>query len=102
MKNPEKQLFEALKIIKEHSYLALDNQNNLIRKSSNPLLFSQAEKMSLEAQEEIGRRNKTKMFKEMRNAGIITGSFEERRAQYKKLKYAQWAEKDTQTKLKII
>ena len=42
------------------------------------------------------------MFKEMRNAGIITGSFEERRAQYKKLKYAQWAEKDTQTKLKII
>ena len=86
MKNPEKQLAKALKMMQNNSYLIIDNECGLRRKSSNHLLYHIAERESILVQEEIGRKNKIKMFKEMREAGITKGTFEERRKQYKFLK----------------
>ena len=85
MKNPEKQLFEAFKMMKANSYLAI-RDGSLTRVANGSLLYHQAEKMSIEAQEEIGRKNKTSMLKEMAKAGITKGSFEERKKQFKEKK----------------
>ena len=82
MKDPGKQLFEAFKMLKDNSYLVIQN-GVLTRKPANILAYYQAEKMSIEAGEEISRKNKTKMLKEMANAGITKGSFEDRKKQYK-------------------
>ena len=60
MKNPEKQFLKASKIMRENSYRTLDG-----RHGSN-ILYYQAQKMSLEAQEEMGRQNKTKLLKEIK------------------------------------
>ena len=86
MKDPGKQLLYALKKMRENSYQAISYDGNLIRKPSNHLLYDQFEKMSILAQEEIGRKNKTIMFKEMREAGITKGNFQERCEQYKELR----------------
>ena len=85
MKNPEKQLTKALNGMKKNSYLVLDDNCGLRRKPSNFFLYSQYEKMSIEAQEKIGRKNKTAMLKEMAKVGIKTGSFKDRIKKYKSI-----------------
>ena len=55
---------EALKKMRDNSYLVIDERCGLRRKPSNFLLYYQYERMSIEAQEEIGRKNKTILRKE--------------------------------------
>jgi hypothetical protein len=62
MKNPEKQFLKASKIMRENSYRTLEGRRG------SSILYYQAEKMSLEAQEEMGRQNKTKLLKEIKNS----------------------------------
>jgi hypothetical protein len=64
MKNPEKQLSETLTGMCNNSYCVIDDQCGLRRIPSNNFLYYQYEKMSIEAQEEIGRRNKSILRKE--------------------------------------
>uniref|UniRef100_A0A6M3IQ03 Uncharacterized protein n=1 Tax=viral metagenome TaxID=1070528 RepID=A0A6M3IQ03_9ZZZZ len=71
MKNPEKQLTEALKGMRDNSYLVVDERCGLRRKPSNYLLYYLYEKMSIEAQKEIGRINKSILRKEAKGNPIL-------------------------------
>ncbi|MBI4029160.1 MAG: hypothetical protein HY376_02235 [Candidatus Blackburnbacteria bacterium] len=64
MKHPEKNLLRALKMMRENSYLVIDEKCGLRRQPSNYLFYRQAEEESIFAQEEIGRRNKAILEKE--------------------------------------
>lgn len=72
MKDPGKNMKEALKIMRANSYKALDSSGNLVRKPSNHILYYQAEREFILAQEEIGRRNKTTMRKEAKGNPFLT------------------------------
>lgn len=81
--NAEKQLTEALKGMRDNSYPVIDEYCGIRRKPFNFLPYYQYEKQSIEAQEEISRKNKTAILKEMAEKGITKGSFKVRVAKFK-------------------
>ena len=93
MKNLEKQFKEGLKLMRANSNLVVDREYGLryeprLNYWHSALMYRLGEKMYIEAQEEVGRQNKTAILKKMRAQGITKGSFKERHEQYKKLFYA--------------
>ena len=64
MKNPEKQFFEAIRLMKLATYPTLETGYGCLlgrRSITNHQLYFIGEKMFIEAQEEMGRQNKRKI-----------------------------------------
>ena len=68
MKNPEKQLTEALKRMRDNSNRVIDDRNPFDTTTrwlpNRTLAYAQAEREAILIQEEIGRKNKTILRKE--------------------------------------
>ena len=87
--NLSEKLSTAIKGMHKHSYRVIvgfpGNYETRYQPTNSPL-YRMHEQAYNEAQDEIRRKNKRSMLKEMKEAGITTGSFGERVNAYREIR----------------